>query len=478
MCGIALFFGPMAHQHMLTALSKLVHRGPDDMHSYETGELALGFVRLAINDTGLAGRQPYYFKQMVGAFNGEIYNAKSLSKQYALTLDSQCDTHIILPLFELIGEKVLAELDGFYSGVIYQNDTSKVYLLRDHMGKKPLFYGESNGCIFVVSELKALSKLDWFEQVPLGLSCLDLCSGILEQLASHSLPINTSNNLPMVMEQAVVKRLPTQAFGIFLSGGLDSSIISAIAHRNRQDITYFVLGNPDNPDVAMANQLIQHLGLKKIRYIPLPDQQELPTLIKDVVRTTESYNPSIISNGLATYLLARAAHQEGIKVVLTGEGADELFSGYHQYLSEPEWQATRQALIGDMCFTELRRLDNACMAHSIESRCPFLDRHVKSIADSLKHEAFYSSEHNKAILRHTFADLLPVEILQRKKTSCDVGSGIRKQVVEQLTRHGESEQKVLKSIWQQLFHSHADHRYFFSYPVFDEVIAKRGIVHR
>jgi len=478
MCGVALFYGPMAQQHMLVALDKLVHRGPDDTHSYESGKLALGFVRLAINDISTAGRQPYHFKKMVGAFNGEIYNAKSLSKQYTLSLNSQCDTHVILPLFDALGEKVLTELDGFYSGIIYQHDTSKVYLLRDHMGKKPLFYGESDGCVFVISELKALSKVDRFEQVPLGLSCLDLLTGKLEHLASHRLPINTSNNLAMALEQAVVKRLPTQAFGIFLSGGLDSSIISAIAHRHRQDITYFVLGNPDNADVTMANQLIQHLGLKKIRYIPLPDQQELSELIKEVVRTTESYNPSIISNGLATYLLARAAHHEGIKVVLTGEGADELFSGYHQYLSEPEWQTTRQALIGDMCFTELRRLDKACMAHSIEARCPFLDRHVKSIADSLKHEDFYSSEHNKAILRHTYVDLLPFEVLQRKKTSCDVGSGIRKQVVELLTRHGDSEQKVLQSIWQRLFHSHKEHSYFFSYPVFDEVIAKRGIAHR
>lgn len=311
---------------------------------------------------------------MIGAFNGEIYNADLLEKQYHLLRNSDCDTHVIAPLFAQLGEQVLSELDGFYSGVIYQLETDSILLFRDHMGKKPLFYGHANNNLFVVSELKALQNIDWFEQVPLGISQLDLATGTLTQIARHQQLTSTTSNLLSAMEQAVIKRLPKQPFGVFLSGGLDSSIIAAITCQHRQDVTYFTLGDSDSIDVAMVERLVKHLGLKQVIYIPLPSEQKLPGLIDKVLYTTESYNPSIISNGLATYLLAQAAQRKDLKVVLTGEGADELFAGYHEQLSEKEWQVIRTKLITDMHFTELRRLDKCSMAHSIEARCPFLDR--------------------------------------------------------------------------------------------------------
>ena len=201
-------------------------------------------------------------------------------------------------------------------------------------------------------------------------------------------------------------------------------------------------------------------------------------MIDKVLYATESYNPSIISNGLATYLLAQAAYMKGLKVVLTGEGADELFAGYHEQLSEQEWQITRTKLITDMHFTELRRLDKCSMAHSIEARCPFLDRTVKRVADDLEHKQFYIPGHNKIALRDAFRHLLPVEIANRKKTSFDVGSGIRKLVVDYLTRNGNTEIAELKEIWQATFTYDVDDPYFFSYPTFDSAIAKRGGAHR
>lgn len=478
MCGIALFYGGTAEQNMLAALARLSHRGPDGQHSWQTAQLSIGFVRLAINDKSPTGRQPYKAGDMIGAFNGEIYNADALAEQHHLKLNSHCDTHVIVPIFAQIGSQVLAELDGFYSGVIYQLDTDTLYLLRDHIGKKPLFYGQANGNLFVVSELKALQNIDWFEQVPLGLSQLELTTGKLTQIVQHQPPANTPPNLAIAMEQAVVKRLPKQQFGIFLSGGLDSSIIAALAHRRRKDITFLTIGNTDNTDVAMVNILVNHLGLEQVHHTPLPTEQQLSALIPQIIYTTESYNPSTISNGLATYLLAQSTQKKGLKVVLTGEGADELFAGYHEQLSAKEWQATRANLINDMRFTELRRLDTCCMAHSIEARCPYLDHVVKFIADNLEHKDFYLRGRNKVVLRNTFGHLLPTEIANRKKNSFDVGSGIRKLVVNYLTRNGNTEIAELKKIWQQIFTHNADNPYFFSYPTFDVVIAKRRETHR
>jgi len=478
MCGVALLYGNSAENNISAALTRLSHRGPDGKHYWVRGQLAIGFVRLSINDETISGRQPYEAGELIGAFNGEIYNADALVKQHNLTVNSQCDTHVIAPLFNQLGNQVLAELDGFYSGVIYQPSKNALYLLRDHIGKKPLFYGRANGNLFVVSELKALDEIEWFEQVPLGISQLELTTGKLTQLAEHQPLVNEMVSLAVAMEQAVIKRIPKQRFGVFLSGGLDSSIIAALANQHRQDITYFTLGDPGSSDVAMVNRLVKYLRLSQVRYIPLPTEQELPALIGKVLYATESYNPSIISNGLATYLLADAAQKEGLKVVLTGEGADELFAGYHEQLSEQKWQTIRTNLITDMRFTELRRLDKCSMAHSIEARCPYLDRAVKGIADTLEHKKFYWSGHNKVALRETFGYLLPTEIAKRKKTSFDVGSGIRKLVVNYLTRNGNTEIAELKKIWQQTFEHDAESTYFFGYPTFDAAIAKRGESHR
>jgi len=478
MCGIALLHNVNVSNSMSTVLKKLSHRGPDDSYIWSSNNLEVGFVRLAINDESISGRQPYQFKHIICAINGEIYNSGELAKQYGIAMDSSCDTYVIAPLFAEIGAKILDKLDGFYSGIIYEKNHNSLYLLRDYIGKKPLFYGLADNQLFVVSELKAIDNIEWFKQVPLGLSQLNLTSGHLEHIANHQYKNSCLLNLSTTLKNAVLKRLPKQKFGVFLSGGLDSSIISSLVNQYRQDVIYFALGNPDSNDVSMVKILSDHLNLQHVRYIPLPSNEELPQLIANVVKATESYNPSIISNGLATYLLAKEAKKEGIKVVLTGEGADELFAGYHDFLSEKKLVKVRENLICDMHFTELRRLDTCTMAHSVEARCPFLDKDIKLLSDKLEHKNYYFEGKNKIILRQTFNHLLPKVIANREKISFDVGSGIRKLVVSYLIRNGETEISALKKIWKQCFSKNINNPYFYSYPTFDVAIAKRGSKHR
>ncbi len=478
MCGILLTKGQTATSRLPTLLNRIHHRGPDDQSIWSEGDIALGFVRLAINGDLIEGQQPCADGALASAFNGEIYNFKELAQRYSLG-NYRSDTQIILPLFQLIGPEIIHQLDGFYSGVIVNDEVQKAVCLRDHMGKKPLFVGFSEGDLFITSELKALNHIDWFEPLPKGVSEVDLTSGSVTQILDHQAHA-TTDNLHDLLHNAVRKRLPDseQPLGLFLSGGLDSSLIASIASKYRDDIHYFTLGAEDGPDYQAVQTVIEVLNLKKVTFVPLPPESEIPALIKSVVLATESYNPSIISNGLATWLLARATRQAGIKVVLTGEGADEFFGGYHQFNQTDPWQETRQQLIQDMQFTELRRLDMACMAHSIEARCPFLDSNLRYLTNQYEFEQLYSNHQNKVSLRNGFETHLPENILQRRKTSCDVGSSIRGMVVRYLKHNGRSEREELLDIWKQHFPFDHSHPYFHQYAVFDRFIDQRGEVHK
>jgi asparagine synthase (glutamine-hydrolysing) len=480
MCGIVVLCGGTAKYRISKILHRISHRGPDRQSYWSDDQLAIGFVRLAINDESMLGNQPHQSGNLVSAINGEIYNASQLTSRYKLEPANVCDTHVVAPLFNVLGNRVLECLDGFFSGVVYKTTSNELYLLRDYIGKKPLFYGCSNGMVFVVSELKAIENIDWFEEVPLGINKIDLSTGKLTHVADHDsngyVPANIS--LYQALNDAVLKRIPSQPFGMFLSGGLDSSIIAALLCSRRSDVTYFTLGDAESADLIAVNKLISHLGIKNIRYIPPPSHTEISEIVREVVYATESYNPSIISNGIATYLLAKAAKLEGIKVVLTGAGADELFAGYHDNLTADAWGIIRKSLIRDMKFTELRRLDACSMAFGIEARCPFLDKSVKQIADNLTHEQFYNEGVNKVFLRDTFRHLLPNFIVDRKKMSFDVGSGIRKLVVTYLTQNSNSEIDELRVIWRELFSLEPQNPYFYSYPTFNDAITKRGEVHR
>ena len=483
MCGILLLHGEDARRRLAARLPFLRHRGSDGAEFWTEGTTALGFNRLAINDKGPAGRQPYEHGQLVGAINGEIYNHRELVARHGLAVEGACDTRVVLPLFERLGARIIDELDGFYSGVIVDRQVGAFVCLRDHMGKKPLFVGSSRGALFITSELKALDALDWFELLPRGASRVDPTNRRIELLREHE-PRTRRGDLRQLVGAAVTKRLPPadEPLGVFLSGGLDSSIVAALAVRSRSDVIYYTLGDADSPDRGFASAVAESLGLADLRVVPLPEREQLPGLIERVVYSSESYNPSIISNGLSTFLLAEAAHRDGLKVVLTGEGADELFCGYHRMREDQPWKTTRTRLIDDMQFTELRRLDSCSMAHAVEARCPFLDRAVRAHSDTLGYQDHFRLEaaglQNKVSLRRAFTGLLPTAVIDRHKTSFDVGSGMRGLVVAHLCRNGRSEREELRDIWRRLFPFDASADHFHAYPVFDEAIDRRGAVHR
>ena len=479
MCGILFLQGPEAGKSLPVWLDRLRHRGPDDDAVWLGDDKALGFTRLAINGRGLQGRQPYHHGKFVGAINGEIYNHRELAASFGLDSGEECDTRVVLPLFEKLGSRVIDHLDGFYSGVAIDRESGAIFSLRDHIGKKPLFVGKTRETLFITSELKAVDEIIWFEILPKGVSRIEPNTGQILPISRHE-QVKSTGEIRRLMSDAVQKRMPSkeQPVGLFLSGGLDSSIVALLASKCRDDIVFYTLGNQDSPDVRAVKMVVEALGLKDVRFVSPPSPAKLPDLVQQVVYATESYNPSVISNGLSTFLLADAARRDGIKVVLSGEGADELFGGYHTFREDEPWRETRRQLIEDMHFTELRRLDLSTMAHSVEARCPFLDRAVRAFSDELGYRDLYAGSANKVTLRRAFEDQLPTAIVQRPKTSFDVGSGVRGQVVAHLRRNDRSEREELKALWKRIFRFDSSHEYFHSYPVFDHLIDQRGARHR
>jgi asparagine synthase (glutamine-hydrolysing) len=488
MCGILAIYGDDSNHLVKKLITNLRHRGPDSTGIHQTGRLCIGFNRLAINDPSAAGNQPHIHDSLITAINGEIYNHAHLNHKYALGNPGGEDTWVVGPLFEKMGYDVIDHLDGFYSGIMYDQSAGILYTIRDYIGKKGLFLVSWQGHLVVTSEPKALPDISEYSQLPKGLAQIQLDTGEVKTIKQHTIrpPKLPGQSLVERLYSAVLKRIPrSMDFGVFLSGGLDSSILASLIHSHSRHARakYYILGQQsESTDLNPALSVIKHLGIENYKVISLPVADAVPALIEQMVRITESYNPSIISNGICTYLLSEAARADGQKVIISGEGADELFGGYHYFQPNQEWARTRERLLSDMEFTELRRVDLSCMANSIEARFPFLDRSVYSYALSLVYEDIYDNSAeppiNKLILRKVFENVLPTKITWRRKTSSDVGSGIRRLVVESLTHDGSSEKEKLYEIWKQFYGTRSDQSYNHSYPVFDAAIAQRGPVHR
>lgn len=495
MCGIIAAFGTNAHSFIKDNMIKLNHRGPDGFSIYYENDVAIGFSRLSINDTTDNGMQPRELGAFVTLVNGEIYNHQQLKSKHNYEYESACDTNIIPYLWRDLGVSIIDELDGFYTGIIWNKETKNLYTICDYVGKKPLFIVRYENLVIISSELKTIPLVDNFQRISKGVSQIDAATGEVKVISKHSFFYPAKKNylhkllVQNTLQDAVFKRIPKdgQKYGVFLSGGLDSSIIASIVNNNRinNDVKYYVLGNPGcSTDSKAAKKVIDFLCIKNFQFVNIPEtEDEIKCVIEKVVYATESYNPSIISNGIGTFLLSEIARKDGIKVILSGEGADEMFFGYHKLMKEPGWKDVQNKLIQDMCFTELRRIDLTAMAHSIEIRCPFLDKKIYEITKNMEYDDFFEMINNKIInkniLRKAFSESLPDFIVNRTKTSLDVGTGLRKLVVEFLKKDGMTEKEHLKMIWRRAFpcFTNENDSYFHSYPVFDEAISQRGAKH-
>ena len=434
-------------------MSKLMrHRGPDWSGIYADDHAILVHERLAIVDIE-HGAQPLLSKDesMVLAVNGEIYNHKELKAQLGdkYTYKTNSDCEIILALYQEYGTEFLDMLSGIFAFVLYDK-TKNTYLIgRDHMGIIPLYTGhDAAGNFYVASEMKSL--------MPVCKSVAVFKPGYYQygntepvhyyqrdwrEFSAVEANLASKEEIKEALEAAVKRQLMSDVpYGVLLSGGLDSSVISAItqlfAKKRIEDdsetdawwpqLHSFAVGLKNAPDLIAAQKVADAIGT--IHHEINFTFQEGLDAIKDVIYHLETYDVTTIRAATPMYLMARKIKAMGIKMVLSGEGADELFGGYLYFHKAPNAQAFHEELVrklDKLYLYDCLRANKSMAAWGLEARVPFLDKEFMDVAMRTNPEAKMSKDGRieKHILREAFEDMLPAEVTWRQKEQFSDGVG-------------------------------------------------------
>ncbi len=461
MCGIVALYGcnhASANQVAARMLEHIDHRGTDCSAIRVFGDcsVALGINRLSIVDLK-GGNQPLADQRslvhVVG--NGFIYNYESIMSDAALahyTFRTKNDFQVLPYLYNKYGADMVRHLEGMFAFCLYDTQNDVFVMGRDHLGKKPLYYAVEGGTLFVASECKALmaacgNSINVEELPPGHVGTLRGLASSREEKeeeedAAAALLVSRYYQIPRCMRtpctqlvrqllaSAVRKRMRADVeVGTFLSGGVDSSIVTALANKVRPGLKAITVGVEGSPDLESARRVARHLGVEHIVCSFTTD--ELMALVPKMVWHLESYNPSAINCAVVNYLAAKKAKEHGVDVVLCGEGADEVFGGYMvlRHMECEEFVRSCWEMIENIHATECKRLDRSTMAATLEARCPFLDRSVVEYAMNLpyacKIKQMSERRVEKHILREAFSDALPSDVVWREKEPFDQGSGGR-----------------------------------------------------
>ena len=458
MCGIVCAFDIKSNSdevrsNVLRMAKKVRHRGPDWSGIYSNEKAILAHERLAIVDP-TSGKQPIIsddgFK--VIAVNGEIYNHIDLKEKHTpdYNFKTESDCEVILALYQKKGVNFLNDLNGIFAFALYDSSNDKYIIARDHMGIIPLYIGWDKQKIFYVSsELKSLEGVcDKIELFPPG-HYLDSSDGELTKWYVPKWTLydsveNSATKIKLIHDSlsAAVKRqlMSDVPYGVLLSGGLDSSITSALAKKfaskriesNDQidawwpQLHSFSVGLEGAPDLKAAKIVADHIGT--IHHEINFTVQEGIDAIRDVIYHLETYDVTTVRASTPMYLMARAIKSLGIKMVLSGEGADELFGGYlyfHKAPNAKEFHEETVRKLDKLHQYDCLRANKSLAAWGIEGRVPFLDKEFIDIAMGINPEdkMIKNGRIEKWVLREAFKDYLPESVLWRQKEQFSDGVG-------------------------------------------------------
>jgi asparagine synthase (glutamine-hydrolysing) len=458
MCGFIGIFAPDGGAEQLRPIAlemskKIRHRGPDWSGIYCEDNVVLAHERLAIVDPE-SGGQPLFSQdeKLVLAVNGEIYNHGVLREELAdFEFSTQSDCEVILALYRKKGINFLDDLNGIFAFALYDQESNSYFIARDHMGIIPLYMGwDEFGNFYVASELKALEGVcNDFKEFPPGHYMYNEEGNELKEwyrrdwMSADAVQDNSTNldELRQGLEDAVHRQLMSDVpYGVLLSGGLDSSIVSAITKKysskrvesnDEEQAWYpqlhsFAIGLVGSPDLIAAKKAADHIG--SVHHEISFTVQEGLDAIRDVIYHLETYDVTTIRASTPMYLLARVIKSMGIKMVLSGEGADELFGGYLYFHKAPnarEFHDETVRKLEKLHLYDCLRANKSLAAWGIEGRVPFLDKEFMDIAMRLnpKDKLIENGRMEKWVLRKAFEDYLPESIAWRQKEQFSDGVG-------------------------------------------------------
>ena len=458
MCGIVGIFQIKQQTEELRAKAlkmsqKLRHRGPDWSGIYVGGSTILTHERLSIVDPQ-SGGQPLYSpnRKQVLAVNGEIYNHQNIRSRYVGNYEFQTgsDCEVILALYRDKGIHFLEELNGIFAFALYDEERDEFLIARDAIGVIPLYIGKDrDGLLYVASELKALEGFcDEYAPFLPGHYYWSR-EGEMRRwynrdwMKYEAVKNNESSmsRLHDALEAAVRRQLMSDVpYGVLLSGGLDSSVISAIAKKHAElrvetdnqseawwpQLHSFAVGLKGSPDLVKAREVAEHIGTvhHEIHYTI----QEGLDAIRDVIYYVETYDVTTVRASTPMYLLARVIKSMGIKMVLSGEGADEVFGGYLYFHKAPNAEAFHEETVrklNKLYLYDCLRANKSLSAWGVEGRVPFLDTEFLDVAMRLNpiDKMCPGTTIEKRIVREAFGELLPESVAWRQKEQFSDGVG-------------------------------------------------------
>jgi asparagine synthase (glutamine-hydrolysing) len=442
-CGIALILGPGADRSIFRQMiGSLAPRGEFEEVLLDDGVLA-GTQRLPIVDRERAV-QPWLSAdgRWLLCYNGEVFNHRQLRRELAglgRPMRTDSDTEVVLEAFLQWGEDAVYHLQGEFAFAVVERATRRAYLARDPLGVKPLYWSRRDGCLHLASEVKAL--------VPVGVPITEVPPGHhgwaddaawpylepyldLHRLGERQAPIEDPDEagklIRTAFQDSVRMRLDTDlTVGVVLSGGLDSSLALLHVHQMHPDCVAFTVGTPDSEDLAYARQLTGDLGVPH-EVIELRPRDIRARDIREAIRMSELTEYGDIINAVVSVPLFRRVREAGVKVVLTGDGSDELFGGYPMYHQVGPDRARDLFLhkLRNLGRTELQRVDRTSMGHGVETRIPFLDPGLVELAMRMPIGLKMRDGRDKWIVREAFADLLPDYIRDRPKNPMSYSTGL------------------------------------------------------
>ncbi|MEM9000449.1 MAG: asparagine synthase B [Bacteroidota bacterium] len=458
MCGIVCAFDvkesvDKLRPQLLEMSKKIRHRGPDWSGIFANEKAVLAHERLAIVDP-VSGKQPLlsHDGKLILAANGEIYNHRDLRAQFEgkYEFQTQSDCEVILALYQEKGTGFIDEMNGIFGFAIYDSEADEYFIARDHMGIIPLYIGwDENGTFYVASELKALEGIcTKIELFPPG-HYLHSADGEFvkwyhrDWMDYEAVKENETSirQVREALEAAVHRQLMSDVpYGVLLSGGLDSSVTSAIAKKYSQkriesgdtkdawwpQLHSFSVGLEGSPDLAAARLVADHIGTVH-HEIKFTIQEGLDA-IRDVIYNLETYDITTIRASTPMYLMARAIKAMGIKMVLSGEGADELFGGYlyfHKAPSPKDFHEETVRKLEKLHMYDCLRANKSLAAWGIEGRVPFLDKEFIDVAMRInpKDKIINGERMEKWVVRKALESYLPESVAWRQKEQFSDGVG-------------------------------------------------------